>query len=59
MYVTGFVKVTLVPWLNNLAMSISVSGDLLNAVADLSLQVDVKPFFMDLIQLVEEDISSY
>ena len=40
-------------------MSISLSGDLLNAVADLSVQIDVKPFFADIINLINEDISSY
>ena len=40
-------------------MSISLAGDLLNAVADLSLSIDVKPFFGDLIDLVNEDISPY
>ena len=58
-YVTGYVKITIVPWLNDLAMSISLSGDLLNAVADLSVQINVKPFFINLIDLISEDISSY
>ena len=58
-YVTGYMKVTIVPWTNKLSMSIELSGDLLKATADLSVQINVIPFFTNLVQLVEEDISSY
>ena len=39
-------------------MSVSLSGDLLNAVADVNIYLNVIPFFTNLITLVEGDISS-